>query len=130
MNAAKTLAYRNLDTLRETMRPILLRRNPDGSRQATARNAPTKSSRCEATAEQLEIHDNAVRVVAQIAAKKFMTEMDRLRMQKCLLLARMACDSTYLCDQEAGRIQQQAGADHRGDDRTDRRPDSQDRVVQ
>jgi superfamily II DNA/RNA helicase len=26
--------------------------------------------------------------------------MDRLRMQKCLLMARMACDSTYLIDQE------------------------------
>ncbi|TWT65953.1 DEAD/DEAH box helicase [Allorhodopirellula solitaria] len=96
----KTLAYRNLDTLRETMSPILLRR----TRTEVARQLPERTDqvvRCEATAEQLEIHDNAVRIVAQIAGKKFMTEMDRLRMQKCLLLARMACDSTYLCDQEA-----------------------------
>jgi len=27
--------------------------------------------------------------------------MDRLRMQKCLLMARMACDSTYLLDQDS-----------------------------
>lgn len=96
----KTLAYRNLDTLRETMSPILLRR----TRSEVARQLPERTDqviRCEATAEQLEIHDNAVRIVAQIAAKKFITEMDRLRMQKCLLLARMACDSTYLCDQES-----------------------------
>ncbi len=96
----KTLAYRNLDALRETMAPILLRR----TRAEVARQLPERTDqviRCEATAEQLEIHDNAVRTVAQIAAKRFMTEMDRLRMQKCLLLARMACDSTYLCDQEA-----------------------------
>ncbi len=96
----KTLAYRNLDALRQTMQPILLRR----TRTEVARQLPDRTDqviRCEATAEQLEIHDNAVRVVAQIAAKKFMTEMDRLRMQKCLLLARMACDSTYLCDQES-----------------------------
>mgnify|MGYP001824918633 CR=1 FL=1 len=38
---------------------------------------------------------------AQIAGKKLMTELDRLRMQKCLLLARMACDSTYLYDRES-----------------------------
>ncbi len=96
----KTLAYRNLDALRKTMAPILLRR----TRTEVARQLPDRTDqviRCEATAEQLEIHDNAVRVVAQIAAKKFMTEMDRLRMQKCLLLARMVCDSTYLCDQES-----------------------------
>ncbi len=96
----KTLAYRNLDTLRETMQPILLRR----TRSEVARQLPARTDqviRCEATAEQLEIHDNALRTVAQISAKKFMTEMDRLLLQKCLLMARMACDSTYLCDQEA-----------------------------
>ncbi|MEM9365450.1 MAG: DEAD/DEAH box helicase [Planctomycetota bacterium] len=96
----KTLAYRNLDSLRKRLQPILLRR----TRSEVARQLPERTDqviRCEGTAEQLEIHDNAVRTVAQIAAKKFMTEMDRLRMQKCLLLARMACDSTYLCDQEA-----------------------------
>lgn len=96
----KTLAYRNLDTLRKTMQPILLRR----TRSEVARQLPDRTDQvicCQATAEQLEIHDGAVRTVAQIAAKKFMTEMDRLLMQKCLLMARMACDSTYLCDQEA-----------------------------
>lgn len=95
----KTLAYRNLDSLRKTMQPILLRR----TRAEVARQLPDRTDqviRCQATAEQLEIHDGAVRTVAQIAAKKFMTEMDRLLMQKCLLMARMACDSTYLCDQE------------------------------
>ncbi|MCR9296236.1 MAG: DEAD/DEAH box helicase [bacterium] len=96
----KTLAYRNLDALRTKIRPILLRR----TRTEVAKQLPDRTDqviRCEATAEQLEIHDNALRIVAQIAAKKFMTEMDRLRMQKCLLLSRMACDSTYLCDQES-----------------------------
>ncbi len=96
----KTLGYRNLDSLRTTMQPILLRR----TRAQVARQLPDRTDQvigCQATAEQLEIHDNAVRTVAQIASKKFMTEMDRLLMQKCLLMARMACDSTYLCDQEA-----------------------------
>lgn len=96
----KTVGYRNLGDLRERMQPILLRR----TRNEVARQLPERVDqviRCEATAEQLEIHDNALTTVAQIASKKFMTEMDRLRMQKCLLLARMACDSTYLCDQES-----------------------------
>ena len=37
---------------------------------------------------------------AQIAAKKFLTEMDLLRLQKYLLMARMAADSTFLVDKE------------------------------
>ncbi|QDT07754.1 RNA polymerase-associated protein RapA [Rubripirellula lacrimiformis] len=88
------------DVLREKMRPVLLRR----TRCEVAKQLPDRTDeviRCEATAEQKEVHDANMQVVAQIAAKKFMTEMDRLRMQKCLLMARMACDSTYLLDQEA-----------------------------
>lgn len=96
----KTLGYHNLDELREKMQPILLRR----TRCEVARQLPERTDqviRCEATEEQLAIHDNAMATVAQIAGKKYMTEMDRLRMQKCLLLARMACNSSYLCDQES-----------------------------
>lgn len=96
----KTLGYRKLDELREKMRPILLRR----TRAEVARQLPERTDEIilvDATAEQLEIHDANMQTVARIAAKKFMTEMDRLRMQKCLLMARMACDSTYLIDQEA-----------------------------
>lgn len=95
----KTLAYRNLDTLREKMQPILLRR----TRSEVAKQLPERTDtviRCEITEEQKEIHDANLNVVAQIAAKKFITEMDRLRMQKCLLMARMSCNSTYLVDQE------------------------------
>ena len=96
----KTLGYRNLEALRAKLHPILLRR----TRGEVARQLPDRTDqiiRCDATAEQLEIHDSAMKTVAQIASKRFMTEMDRLRMQKCLLLARMACDSTYLIDQES-----------------------------
>ncbi len=95
----KTLGYRQLDVLREKLQPILLRR----TRAQVAKQLPERTDeviRCEITAEQKEIHDANMTIVAQIAAKKFMTEMDRLRMQKCLLMARMACDSTYLIDQE------------------------------
>ena len=95
----KTLGYQRLDQLREKLRPVLLRR----TRSEVAKQLPERTDeliRCEATAEQLEIHDANIRVVSQICAKKFMTEMDRLRLQKCLLMARMACDSTFLVDQQ------------------------------
>jgi hypothetical protein len=37
---------------------------------------------------------------AQIVRKKYLTEMDLLRLQKALLMCRMAADSTYLVDKE------------------------------
>ncbi len=95
----KTLGYRRLDDLRETLRPVLLRR----TRAQVAKQLPDRTDeivRIEPTAEQKEVHDANMAVVAQIISKKFMTEMDLLRMQKCLLMARMACDSTYLIDQD------------------------------
>ncbi|MCA9137107.1 MAG: DEAD/DEAH box helicase [Planctomycetales bacterium] len=95
----KTLGYRRLDELRESLRPILLRR----TRSEVAKQLPERTDeviRIEATAEQKEINDAHLAIVAQIVNKKFMTEMDLLRMQKSLLMARMACDSTYLIDQE------------------------------
>ena len=42
-----------------------------------------------------------VQKAARIAAKKFLTEMDLLQIQKSLLMARMACNSTFLVDKQA-----------------------------
>ncbi|TWU37841.1 RNA polymerase-associated protein RapA [Novipirellula aureliae] len=95
----KTLGYQRLDELRERLSPILLRR----TRSEVAKQLPQRTDeiiRCSPTAEQMEIHDSHMAIVAQIVHKRFMTEMDLLRMQKSLLMARMACDSTYLIDQE------------------------------
>lgn len=95
----KTLGYHRLDQLRESLKPILLRR----TRDEVAKQLPERTDeviRIEATAEQKEINDANLAIVAQIVNKPFMTEMDVLRMQKSLLMARMACDSTYLIDQE------------------------------
>ncbi len=95
----KTQGYQRLDQLRQKMRGVLLRR----TRDEVAKELPERTDEIvcvEATAEQLEIHNANMNIAAQIAAKKFMTEMDRLRLQKCLLMARMACNSTYLIDQE------------------------------
>ncbi|MCP4786122.1 MAG: DEAD/DEAH box helicase [Fuerstiella sp.] len=95
----KTQAYRRLDELREKMSGVLLRR----TRAEIANQLPERTDevvRIEGTQEQLEIQNANVARAAQIASKKFMTEMDRLVLMGCLSNARMACDSTYLLDQE------------------------------
>jgi superfamily II DNA or RNA helicase len=96
----KVLGYKNLASLRETLRPILLRRTRDSVRldlpprtMEIVRIAPTQ--------EQLVLHREHMRVVASITRKKFISEMDLLRLQRGLLMCRMAADSTYLVDKEA-----------------------------
>lgn len=96
----KTQAYHRLDELREKLSGVLLRR----TRAEIADQLPERTDeivRIEATQEQLDIQDANVTRAARIAAKKFMTEMDRLVLMSCLTNARMACDSTYLLDQDA-----------------------------
>jgi hypothetical protein len=94
----KVIGYRRLDELRESLRPVLLRR----TRGQVARQLPERTDelvRIRPTAEQLEIHDSQLRVVAQIVRKKFLTEMDLLRLRRALAIARMSADSTFLVDQ-------------------------------
>jgi SNF2 family DNA or RNA helicase len=96
----KVLGYRNLDQLRETLKPVLLRRTRAGVLDELPPRT-TEIVRIPPTAEQLEIHDANARTAAQIAAKKFLTEMDLLRLQKALLMCRMSADSTLLVDKQA-----------------------------
>ncbi|MCA9187552.1 MAG: DEAD/DEAH box helicase family protein, partial [Planctomycetales bacterium] len=95
----KTLGYQALDQLRDKLRPILLRRN----RSEVARQLPERTDevvRIEPTDEQADICRSHMNAAARIMAKKYLTEMDLLMLQKALLMARMACDSTYLIDQQ------------------------------
>ena len=92
--------YKNLDDLRETLKPILLRR----TRDLVMKDLPermTEVVRIRATAEQKQMSDEYVYMAARIAAKPYLTEMDFLRLQRSLLMARMSADSTYLVDKEA-----------------------------
>ncbi len=95
----KVLGYKNLSELREALKPILLRRTRDSVKLElpprtidTIRIAPTD--------EQLVIHRTHMQVVASITSKKFISEMDLLRLQKALLMCRMAADGTYLVNRE------------------------------
>ena len=96
-DAGKVLGYQRLDELRELLRPILLRR----TREQVAQQLPPRTIeivRIAPTGQQLEIHDGNMQIVATIVRKKFLTEMDLLRLRKALLCCRMAADSTYLVD--------------------------------
>ncbi|RMF37343.1 MAG: helicase, partial [Planctomycetota bacterium] len=95
----KTQGYRRLDELRQKLSGVLLRR----TRAEIADQLPSRTDevvRIEATQEQLDLQNANVARAAQIAAKKFLTDMDRLVLMSCLTNARMACNSTYLLDGE------------------------------
>lgn len=96
----KVKGYHQLDTLRETLKPILLRRTRSGVMQQLPERT-TEIVRIRPTEEQWALSNDHSARAAQIASKKFLTEMDLLRLQKHLLVARMACDSTFLVDKVA-----------------------------
>jgi superfamily II DNA or RNA helicase len=93
------LGYKNLDRLRENLRPVLRRR----TRESVLQQLPPRTTeivRIPPTDEQIELHAAHMRIVAQIVAKSYITEMDLLRLQKALLMARMAANSTFLVEKK------------------------------
>jgi SNF2-related domain/Helicase conserved C-terminal domain/SWIM zinc finger len=93
----KVLGYKNLDELRERLKPVLLRR----TRKMVMSELPprvTEIKRIPPTDEQLNLHNTQMRIVQTIIFKRYISEMDLLRLQKALLLCRMAANSTFLVD--------------------------------
>ncbi len=91
----KVLGYKNLDHLRENLKPILLRR----TRGQVMKQLPPRTTeivRIPPTDEQLEVHAAHSQVVQTIINKKYLTEMDILRLQRALLMCRMVANSTFL----------------------------------
>src|SRR5947208_6256989 len=96
----KVLGYKNLVDLRENLQPVLLRR----TRQSVSQQLPPRTNeiiRITPTQEQIDLHHSHMRLVNRITRKKFLTEMDLLRLQKHLLMCRMSANSTFLVDKEA-----------------------------
>jgi ERCC4-related helicase len=92
----RVLGYKNLEQLRQTLQPILLRR----TREDVLAQLPERTTeivRIAPTGEQVEIHDGQMRIVASIVRKSFISEMDLLKLRQALLMCRMAADSSYLC---------------------------------
>lgn len=96
----RTQGYRQLDVLRESLKPILLRRTRD-SVMLQLPERTTEIVRIRPTEEQRAVSEYNVSLAARIATKAYLTEIDMLMLQKYLLMARMAANSTYLCDKEA-----------------------------
>lgn len=95
----KVIGYKNLDELRENLKPILLRR----TREGVLDQLPPRTTdvvRIPPTAEQLEIHTGNKQIVSMIARKPYITEMDMLRLRTALLMCRMSADSTFLVDKQ------------------------------
>lgn len=93
----KLLGYKNLDDLRARLKPVLLRR----TRNKVMKELPPRSTeirRIPPTDEQLKLHNGHKRIISSIISKKFISEMDLLRLQKALLMCRMSANSTFLVD--------------------------------
>jgi SNF2 family DNA or RNA helicase len=93
----KVLGYKNLDELRERLKPVLLRR----TRKMVMSELPPRATeirRIPPTDEQLLLHNSQMRIIQTIIYKKYISEMDLLRLQKALLICRMAANSTFLVD--------------------------------
>lgn len=91
--------YKNLDALREQLKPVLLRR----TRVSVQLEVPSRSTeivRIPPTDEQLELHVANMRVVSSIIRKSYISEMDLLRLRRALMAARMSADSTFLVDKQ------------------------------
>ncbi len=96
----KVLGYRNLGELRKSISPVLLRR----TRASVMKDLPPRTTeivRITPTDEQLELHGTHMRIIGQIVKKKFLTEMDMLRLRKALLMCRMLANSTYLVTKQS-----------------------------
>jgi len=98
--SGKIVGYKDLDLLRERLKPVLLRR----TRSAVMKDLPPRATeivRIAPTDEQAGIELAQMQIVSAIVRKSYISEMDLLRLQKALLLARMNADSTFLVDKHA-----------------------------
>jgi len=95
----KVLGYKNLGELREGLAPVLLRRTRDSVKLELPPRT-TEIVRIPPTDEQLALHNSHMQIVATITRKKFISEMDLLRLQKALLMCRMTANSTFLVTKE------------------------------
>ncbi len=97
----KLLGYKDLDKVREKMKPILIRRH----KREVLKQLPPKTENVyyvKMSSKQAVPYDEQASVVAQIITKwkkqKWLSDIDRRRLLCCMTNMRMLCDSTYLFD--------------------------------
>lgn len=95
----KVLGYKNLTELRQKLEPVLLRR----TRASVLQELPPRTTeiiRIAPTEEQAGFDHSQMLTIQSIVNKKYLTEVDLMRLQKALLLCRMNANSTYLVDRQ------------------------------
>ena len=89
--------YRNLDTIREKLTPIFLRR----TRAEVLTQLPERTDTTvflELTDEQRTPYEEQRLTLARLMGKGYLTAIDRKRILACVVNMRMICDSTFLFD--------------------------------
>ena len=89
--------YRNLDTIRERLEPIFLRR----TRGEVLTELPARTDNTvfvELSEEQRRPYEEQRTALARLLTKNFLTDLDRKRILACLSNLRLICDSTFLFD--------------------------------
>ena len=104
--SGRTVGYRDLDRVDETLAPILLRRR----KREVLQQLPARSDErllVELSPLQRQLHDENRDLVAKIVQRgrrtKQLSEGDRKRLQAALQKMRMACTSSYLLDPKTNK---------------------------
>jgi superfamily II DNA or RNA helicase len=95
----KVLGYKHLGDLRNMLQPVLLRRTRESVRLELPERT-TEFVRIAPSDEQIVMHRTHMQIVSTIVRKKYISEMDLLRLQKELLVCRMTANGTYLVDKQ------------------------------
>jgi superfamily II DNA or RNA helicase/predicted nucleic acid-binding Zn finger protein len=95
----RILGYRNLDLLKERLKPIVIRRR----KEEVLKDLPEElvnNYYLDLSEKQEKMHQGFLSMLLPLINKKYLTPMDIRRMQELLLNMRRVCDSTYLIDRK------------------------------
>ncbi len=91
--------YRNLDTIRDKLEPIFLRR----TRGEVLAQLPARTDSTvfvELSDAQRGPYEDQRLTLARLMQKGYLTDLDRKRILACIVNMRMVCDSTFLFDKK------------------------------
>ncbi|MBW2063751.1 MAG: DEAD/DEAH box helicase family protein [Deltaproteobacteria bacterium] len=93
----KILGYRNLEKLRDKLKPIVIRRQ----KEEVLSDLPDEvvnNYYVDLHDKQRKIHSGYMQALLPLLNKKYLTPIDVRRIQELLVRMRMVCNSTYLID--------------------------------
>ena len=99
-DAGNLKGYRNLDTIREKLGPIFLRR----TRGEVLTQLPARTDNTvyvELADEQRAPYEEQRSALARLLQKNYLTDLDRKRILACVVNMRTICDSLFLFDKQS-----------------------------